>query len=316
MDEMEKGIVTKSTGSWYKVLSNNNYYNCIIRGKLRVRGFKSTNPLAVGDRVSFFLTQGEEGVITQILERRNCIVRQATNLSKRMHLLACNIDQAIIVVSLKSPETPIEFIDRFLVSTEVYGIPAKIIFNKIDIYNESEKKLMQELTVIYEKIGYNCYQISSKENINIDKIKDLLADKISAFAGNSGVGKSTLINKINPGLNLKTEEISQKHHTGKHTTTFAEMFRLDFGGFIIDTPGIRAFGTSFIDKETIAHNFPEMFNLLGKCKYYNCRHIDEPGCAVKEAFENGEIAFSRYKSYLSMMLETKGKYRKDQYDNI
>jgi len=220
------------------------------------------------------------------------------------------------VVSLKSPSTPIEFIDRFLVSTETYEIPAKIIFNKIDIYDEAEIKLMKELIKTYEKIGYKCFQISSSENIGLEEIKKLLKDKISALAGNSGVGKSTLINKICPGLNLKTAEISNKHNTGKHTTTFAEMHLLSFGGYVIDTPGIKAFGTSFIDKETISHNFPEMFNLLGKCKYYNCIHIDEPDCAVKKAFENGEISFTRYKSYLSMMLEEGGKHRKDFYENF
>jgi ribosome biogenesis GTPase len=311
--EILKGKILKSTGRWYNVLSNGKIYKCIIRGKLKTQGYKSTNPIAVGDNVEFYLQNDNTGVIQNIIDRKNCIVRQATNLSKKTHLLACNIDQAIIVVSLKAPETPTEFIDRFLVSTEVYNIPAKIIFNKIDIYQEQEKIKLQELSETYEKIGYKCYHISATNKTNLDQIIELLKNKTSALAGNSGVGKSTIINAISPNLNLKTENISDKHQTGKHTTTFAEMYQLQFGGFIIDTPGIRAFGTNFIDKKLIAQNFPEMFNLLGKCKYYNCLHIDEPGCAVKEAFENGQIAFSRYKSYLSMMLENDDKYRIDPF---
>lgn len=316
MNDINIGIVIKSTGGNYKIVAGKDYYDCTIRGKLRVGGYKSTNPIAVGDKIEFFIQSENQGVITKILERKNCIIRQSTNLSKLTHILASNVDQAIIIVSLKSPETPIEFIDRFLVSAETYGIPAKIIFNKIDLYQEKELLQMHELTETYEKIGYNCFQISTKENKNIDAIIKLLKDKTSAFTGNSGVGKSTLINKISPSLNLKTGQVSEKHQTGKHTTTFAEMLELDFGGFVIDTPGIRAFGTNFIEKETIAHNFPEMFNLLGKCKYYNCKHIDEPNCAVKEAFENGEIAFTRYKSYLSMVLEGGSKYRKDPFANL
>ena len=316
MDDVKTGIVVKSTGSFYRVLSGNDYYKCRIRGKLKIKGFKSTNPIAVGDKVVFTKLNDDEGVISEILERKNCIIRQATNLSKRTHILASNVDQAIIVVSLKSPATPIEFIDRFLVSSDTYGISAKIIFNKIDIYGEKEMDLMSELTETYKNIGYKCYHISSKEKLNIETIKKLLKDKISSLVGNSGVGKSTLVNTLSPNLNLKTASVSEKYQTGKHITTFAEMHKLSFGGFIIDTPGIRAFGTSFIDKETIAHNFPEMFNLLGKCKYYNCRHIEEPDCAVKKAFEEGKIAFSRYKSYLSMMLEDGGKHRKDPFGNL
>ncbi len=307
------GIVVKSTGSWYKVVTGHEVYNCKIRGKLRVKGFDSTNPVAVGDNVKFILQEDNSGVITEILDRKNCIVRQSTNLSRKTHLIACNIDQAAIVVSLKNPQTPLEFIDRFLVSCEVYEIPAKIIFNKIDIYDDEELTQLEELTDVYEKIGYECYHTSAKEEINLDLIENLLKDKTTAFAGNSGVGKSTLLNVISPNLNIKTAEISEKYKTGKHTTTFAEMHTLIFGGYVVDTPGIRAFGTSFIEKDLIAQNFPEMFDLLGQCKYYNCRHIDEPGCAVKEAFERGEIAFSRYKSYLSMMLEDDSKYRIDPF---
>jgi len=304
------GIVLKSTGSWYKVKSKDNkIFDCQIRGKIRTQAIKSTNPVSVGDFVLFIIMEDGTGLIQDIKPRKNYIVRQSTNLSKKKQVLASNIDQAIIVVSLRDPETPTEFIDRFLLSTEVYEIPAKIIFNKIDIYNKLDLEKLDELINTYERIGYNCFKISAKEEQNISEIIELLKDKTSVLAGNSGVGKSTLINKVSPNLFLKTEEISEKYRTGKHTTTFTEMHELIFGGYIIDTPGIRAFGIDFIEKDLIAHNFPEMFNLLGKCKYYNCKHIDEPGCEVKKAIERGEISYSRYRSYLSMMLEEKNKYR-------
>ncbi len=302
------GIVIKSTGSWYSVNSENKIYKCKIRGKLRTEGFKSTNPVAVGDIVNFFI-QEKVGIITNIQKRKNCIVRQATNLSKKTHVIAANVDQAAIIVSLNSPTTPIEFIDRFLVSAQVYDIPAVIIFNKLDIYSQDDIDLLQELEYTYTNIGYKCIPISVQDDLNINAVKNLVKDKVTVFAGNSGVGKSSLINKICSNFNLKVSDISDKYKTGKHTTTFAEMFEIDFGGYIIDTPGIRAFGVSFMDKVDIAHNFPEMFNLLENCKYYNCKHIDEPGCAVKRAFENGDIAYTRYKSYLSIMLENNEKYR-------
>ncbi|MBN2890259.1 MAG: ribosome small subunit-dependent GTPase A [Bacteroidales bacterium] len=307
------GKVVKSTGSWYNVLCGDSFYKCIIRGKLRTEGFKSTNPVAVGDNVNFFIQDNNMGVITGIVERKNCIVRQSTNLSKKMHLIACNVDQAAIIVSLNSPATPIEFIDRFLVSSEAYQIPAIIIFNKLDLYTEENIAQLQELVEIYENIGYKCIPISVKDNLNIKAVKNSLLDKTTVVAGNSGVGKSSLINLMSPDYNLKVSDISEKYKTGKHTTTFAEMFELEFGGFVVDTPGIRAFGVSFLEKEDIAHNFPEMFGLLDKCKYYNCKHIDEPDCAVKDAFENGEIAYSRYRSYLNIMLEDDEKHRKDIY---
>lgn len=308
-----RGKVIKSTGSWYIVKHEKEIINCKIRGKLRTKGFKSTNPVAVGDNVFFFIQKDGTGVITEIAERTNSIVRQSTNLSRQMHLIACNIDQAAIIVSLNSPATPVEFIDRFLVSTEAYNIPAKIIFNKIDLYSEENFKQLEELINTYENIGYECFKTSVTKNKNIDSIINLLKDKTTALSGNSGVGKSSLINLISPNLELKVDEISDKYKTGKHTTTFAEMFELDFGGFIIDTPGIRAFGLSFLEKEDIAHNFPEMFNLLDKCKYYNCMHLDEPNCAVKKAFEEGKIAYTRYKSYINIMLEDDEKHRKDIY---
>ncbi len=312
--ELKYGIVTKSAGGKHYVKCDNQQYTCVIRGKLRTKGYKSTNPTAVGDTVEFYIEHDDFGVITKIVNRKNCIVRQSTNLSKITHLIACNIEQAVIIVSLKNPATPIEFIDRFLVSCETYDIPAKIIFNKIDIYDQKEIDLVQELTEIYEKIGYECISTSVTEKLNLQKVRELLKDKTSALAGNSGVGKSSLINAISPNLDLKTQEISEKHKTGKHTTTFAEMLELDFGGYVIDTPGLRAFGINFIEKEIVAHNFPEMYNLIDNCKYSNCKHIDEPNCAVKEAFETGEISYYRYRSYLSIMLGEEGKYRKDIAD--
>jgi len=308
-ETIKKGVVIKSTGSWHSVRDDNGIYNCKIRGKLRTEGYKSTNPVAVGDFVNFFIQDDGVGIITDIVERKNCIVRQSTNLSKQTHLIACNLDQAVIIVSLRHPETPLEFIDRFLVSSEAYQIPAVIVFNKTDLYSEVDLQQLNELTELYTGIGYECFNISVKNNDNLELIIELLKDKTSALAGNSGVGKSSLINAISPNLNLKTSDVSNKYKTGKHTTTYAEMFELSFGGFVVDTPGIRAFGTSFIEKEIIAHNFPEMFELLGNCKFHNCQHIDEPGCAVKNAFDEGEIAYTRYKSYISMMLNDDDKYR-------
>lgn len=312
-DETKKGIVYKSTGSWYYVKSENEIFQCKIRGKFRTKGYKSTNPIAVGDVVFFYMEDAETGVITDIQERKNSIVRQATNLSRTTHLLASNVDQAVLVVSLNEPETPVEFIDRFLVSCEVYEVPAKIVFNKIDIYEQKHIDLIIELTETYKNIGYECISTSVKDKINLKAVENLLKDKTSALAGNSGVGKSSLINAVSPGLDLKTSEVSIKYKTGKHTTTYTEMFELTFGGYVIDTPGIRAFGTDFIEKELVAQNFPEMYDLLSECKYNNCKHIDEPGCAVKVAFDEGEIAYTRYRSYLNIMLGETGKYRKDDW---
>ncbi len=310
-EEYKIGIVVKSTGSWHLVKHNNKVYSCKIRGKLRTKGYRTTNPVAVGDNVKFIVVDKQTSVITEIINRKNCILRQATNLSKSTHIIACNIDQVFVMATIKSPQTMLEFIDRFLVTAEAYQIPAKIIFNKTDIYNKHDLEKLDEINHIYKKIGYDVFNISVKKNINLDIIKQVLKDKTSLISGNSGVGKSTLLNKISPGLNLKIADISEKYKTGKHTTTYAQMFELFFGGYVIDTPGIKAFGTNFIEKDIIAHNFPEIFTFSQNCKYHNCKHIDEPGCAVKEAFENGSIAFSRYKSYLKMVLDDNNKYRKD-----
>ncbi len=310
-----EGIVIKSTGSWYTVKTDaNDKYRCKIRGKLRTWGFETTNPIAVGDRVEIETIDEETGLIIDIKERRNCIVRRAAKLSKRKHLLACNVDHAVLIVTVDFPKTHTEFIDRFLVSAEAYKIPEKtLIINKMDLYNSEQMQVVNEWTNIYRNIGYRVLHISAVEGTNLEQVKDILKNKINVLVGNSGVGKSTLINAIDPSLNIKTSEISRKYKTGKHTTTFPQMYELYFGGYIIDTPGIRAFGTADLDKADIAHNFPEMFALLPYCKYKNCLHINEPGCAVKEALAEGKIAISRYKSYLSMVLDENTKYRIDEY---
>ncbi len=310
-EDLIRGLVVKTTGSIYEVQVDDEILQCRIRGKLRLEGFKSTSPVVVGDYV--FIEKRDDGtcLIREIDTRKNCIVRKSQNLSKQKHLLACNVDQAILVVTLILPETPLEFIDRFLVSATAYNIPAKLVFNKIDLYTPEVMEYMEELMDMYSKIGYESIAVSALEGTNLEKFQALLKDKISVLAGNSGVGKSTLINAIDPDLGLKTGEISYKYLTGKHTTTYSQMFKLKFGGYIIDTPGIKGFGLAGLDKQDIAHNFPEMFKYLGKCKYYNCTHIHEPGCAVVEAVERGEIAYSRYRSYVHMMLDDNDKYRKE-----
>ncbi len=308
-----KGLVVKSTGSWYSVKYENEIVKCKIRGKLKLRGERSTNPIAVGDIVEFETKKGETAVIKKIMPRKNYIIRKSTNLSRKKHIIAANIDQVILLVTLSMPETTLQFIDRFLVTAEIYKIPAKLVFNKIDIYNEDTKLYMNALIKEYEKIGYNCFKISATENINLDEIKNLLNNKISVLSGNSGVGKSTLINKLDSNLQLQTDEISEYHQSGKHTTTFAEMFDLQSGGSIIDTPGIKGFGTVDMTKEDISHNFPEIFALLPNCKFHNCTHTHEPECAVKQAAENNEIVWWRYKNYLSMLEGEDDKYREDIY---
>lgn len=313
MNNLKTGIVTKSTGSNYTVKSKNQIFNCKIKGKFRLKGIRTTNPVAVGDVVKFEIVDNENAIIVEIEDRKNYIIRKSINLSKESHILASNIDHAILLVTMVFPETEQEFIDRFLVSSEIYKIPAKIVFNKIDLCTKELIEYIDYLSNIYKKIGYDCFSISAKEKINIDVIKNLLKDKTSVIAGNSGAGKSTLINAIDSDLKLKTSELSEYHLKGKHTTTFAEMFELKFGGYIIDTPGIKGFGVVDMNKEDISHNFPEMFSLLGECKFYNCTHVHEPGCAVKQAVENGEIADFRYISYLNIMEGDTGKYREDYY---
>lgn len=314
---MNKGIVIKSTGSWYTVKSETGErVECKIKGSFRLKGIKSTNPIAVGDHVEFKFVEEEtednnnviNGLITTIVKRTNYIIRKSPNLSKQSHIIASNIDQAFLVVTINYPITTTTFIDRFLVSAEAYRIPCTVIFNKIDRYNYEQNKQMDELIELYEKIGYRCLKTSTKKNIGMDTLKDWMQNKTNVFAGHSGVGKSTLINTIEPTLNLKTKEISDYHQTGKHTTTYSEMFELSFGGYIIDTPGIKGFGVLEMEKEEISHYFPEMFQLLNKCQYYNCTHTHEPGCEVKKFVNEGEIADTRYFSYLGL-LDSDNKYR-------
>jgi ribosome biogenesis GTPase len=298
-----RGIVIKSTGSSYMVLCDDgNRYECRLKGKFKIKGLSSTNPLSVGDKVRFELPGDKSiGSINEIEDRKNYIVRRSIKLSKRQHIIACNIDQAVIIATLAFPRTSTGFIDRFLVTAEEYHIPAFIIFNKIDLYPEDYKMDLAELIKLYEGIGYGCIVTSAVTGEGTEELKALLKDKINLLVGHSGVGKSALINKMQPGLNIKLGEISQYHLKGQHTTTFAEMHELSFGGFVIDTPGIKELGMIHVKPKEIAGYFPEMRALLPECKYYNCVHIHEPGCAVLAALEKGEISSSRYHNYLGML---------------
>jgi ribosome biogenesis GTPase len=272
-------------------------------------GIRTTNPISVGDWVDFEV-ENEADVIVNIHERKNYIIRKSSNLSKHSQIIASNIDQAFLIVTVNYPLTTTTFIDRFLAAAEAYRIPVSLIFNKIDRYRPNDKDRLYDLRHTYSKIGYHCYEISAKQEIHIEQMKEILKGKINLLSGHSGVGKSTLINKIQPGLDLKTGEISEAHSQGKHTTTFSEMFELDFGGYIIDTPGIRGFGTIDMIKEEMSHFFPEIFKISQKCQFNNCTHVHEPKCAVKAAVEIGEICMSRYESYLGMILEDEeNKYR-------
>lgn len=313
---LEQGLVIKTTGSWHTVLdSQKKPVACRIKGKLRTREIRSTNPVAVGDRVEFIRTGKEppEGVIIEILDRKNYIIRKSTNLSRETHVLAANIDQAFLMVTLSRPRTTLRFIDRFLATSEAYQIPSVLVFNKTDLYDEKLTGEMDQLAQMYGSIGYESVKTSAPEKRGVDELKNRLQDKISLVAGNSGVGKSSIINAIDPSLNLKTRPVSDYHETGKHTTTFSEMFELASGGYIIDTPGIKGFGIIYMDKEEIFHFFPEIFSLSRDCRYYNCVHINEPGCAVKEALEDNRLSSSRYESYLSLYYEDPGKYRVARY---
>ncbi len=310
-----KGVVTKSTGSWYTVFTiEGASIDCRLKGKFRLKGIKSTNPVAVGDHVNFEYEDGKEtGVINQIFERKNYIIRKSVKLSKQTHIIASNIDIAFLLVTINNPPTFTGFIDRFLATAEAYNIKTVLLFNKLDIYTDDELEKLAMLDATYSEIGYKCIAISATKNIGIDEVKALMKDKTTMFSGHSGVGKSTLINAIEPNLNLKTKEVSKQHRQGMHTTTFAEMFQLSFGGFIIDTPGIKGFGVVDFKPEEITDYFPEFFKLKSKCKYSNCLHINEPNCAIKEALETGEIAYSRYNSYLQMVEGDEEHYRTDIY---
>lgn len=313
-----KGTVYKSTGSWYTVKAEDGlFYECRIKGKFRLQGIKSTNPIAVGDKVVFKLQTKDEktqGIISEIEERENYIVRRSVNLSKRTHILASNIDQLFLVITLNNPPTFTAFIDRFLVTAEAYEIKTVLLFNKIDTYSDNEILEIKFLADLYRNIGYECLGISARTGKNLDKLKSLMEGKVSIFAGHSGVGKSTLVNALEPGLEIKTKEISEQHSQGQHTTTFAEMYDLSFDAKIIDTPGVKGFGVVDMDKEELSDYFPEFFKLKEHCKFNNCLHLKEPGCAVKEGLENGQLAWSRYRSYIQIMEGEDENYRTDHWD--
>jgi ribosome biogenesis GTPase / thiamine phosphate phosphatase len=298
-----KGVVIKSTGSWYTVLSENVTIECRIKGVFRIKGIKSTNPIAVGDDVEFEMEVDGRGVIHAIGERKNYIIRKSINLSKQSHILAANVDQALLIVTLAFPRTSTGFIDRFLLTAEAYHIPTVIIFNKVDLFLQDERSMeeLNDFIALYERIGYKCYKVSATEKLDIEIVKSITTNKTSLVAGHSGVGKSTLVNAMDANLDLKVGEISDAHSKGKHTTTFAEMHPLNYGGFIIDTPGIKELGLVDMEKEEIANYFPEMQSIKNQCKFNNCVHINEPKCAVIAAVERGEIALSRYGSYLGIM---------------
>jgi ribosome biogenesis GTPase len=313
------GTVYKSTGSWYYVkATNNKFYNCRIKGKFRMQGIKSTNPIAVGDVVDFDLDETVDevnGIITHIHDRKNYIVRKSVNLSKQTHIIASNIDIGFLIVTINNPTTTTSFIDRFLVTAKAYGIEAILIFNKIDTFDDATLDEQLYLQHIYTEIGYQCLRVSATDNKGIVQLMELMKGKVSMFSGHSGVGKSTLVNAIEPSLNLKTKEISNSHAQGQHTTTFAEMFDLANDIRIIDTPGIRGFGMVDMEKQEVSDYFPEFFALKHKCKFNNCLHKDEPKCAIKEALENDEITWSRYNSYLKILEGDEEHYRNDLYDD-
>jgi len=301
-----KATVIRSTGSWYEVETvSGEIVKCRIKGKFRLQGMKLTNPVAVGDIVDIEIEDIEEktGVIKNIHPRKNIVVRQSPRKKHFLHLLASNIDQAVLIITINYPKLKQGFIDRFLLMTEPYNIPVSIVFNKSDLYNEGDMRVYEYLRQIYEKIGYECFLTSATQNKGIDKVKNNLKNKISLVAGQSGVGKSTLINSIQPNLNLKTKELSDYTGKGQHTTTFAEMFSLDFGGKIIDTPGIKNLSFNNLEVLDVAHNFREFFKVSGQCKYSNCTHRNEPGCAVKEAIENEEISELRYYNFVQILDE-------------
>lgn len=296
------GIVTKSTGSWYQVQTpEGQKFDCRIKGKFRIKGITTTNPIAVGDKVDFDMEPEQQtGIITKLHERKNYIIRKSINLSKQAQIIAANLDQAFLVVTLASPRTSLGFIDRFLVTAEAYHIPAILVFNKLDLFSDAGLEILAEYRAIYENLGYRCFEVSALNGTHVDEVIAALKDKVSLFSGHSGVGKSTLINKILPGLQLRTGEVSERSDKGMHTTTFAEMFELPFGGAIIDTPGIRELGIIDIEQAELGDLFPEIRHYREHCRFKNCRHINEPGCAVIEAVENDEIAPSRYDSYTSI----------------
>ena len=313
------GLVIRNTGYSYTVKSDTGeVFDCKVKGNFRIRGIRTTNPVAIGDKVTFVpqdvdgdLEQAKQGLITELDERKNYIIRKSTNLSKQSHIIAANIDACFLIVTIKQPETPLQFIDRFLASAEAYRIPVILVFNKIDIIDDEWKEYLDGVINLYETVGYPCRRISATTGEGVEALRTELNGKITLLSGNSGVGKSTLINTLFPHLNLRTNEISDAYETGKHTTTFSEMFEVDNeGGYIIDTPGIKGFGTFDMKREEVGHYFKEIYQFSEDCRFNNCTHTHEPHCAVREAVERQDIAESRYNSYLSMLEDEKeDKYR-------
>lgn len=308
---VKSGLVVKNTGSWYVVRTEDGEFtDCKVKGNFRLKDIKSTNPVAVGDYVDIKLNNEGTAFITEIHDRKNYIIRRASNLSKQSHIIGANLDQSFLVVTVNYPETSTVFIDRFLATAEAYRVPVKLIFNKIDLYGEDELRYLDGLINLYDSIGYESYKVSAATGEGIDVLRDSLAGKVTLFSGNSGVGKSTLLNALLPEANVRTGEISEVHNKGMHTTTFSEMFSTGNGGYIIDTPGIKGFGTLDMEAEEVGHFFPEIFRFSADCKYGNCTHRNEPGCAVKKALEEHYISESRYNSYLSIIEDKdEGKYR-------
>lgn len=306
-----KGLVIKNTGSWYLVKTEDGRcIECKIKGNFRLKGIRSTNPVAVGDYVQIILNQEGTAFISEIEDRRNYIIRRASNLSKQSHIIASNLDQCMLIVTVNYPETSTTFIDRFLATAEAYRIPVKLIFNKIDAYDEDDLHYLDSLINLYTTIGYPCFKVSATQGTGIAPLKSELCGRVTLLSGHSGVGKSTLINAILPDASARTGEISAAHNKGMHTTTFSEMFALEGGGYLIDTPGIKGFGTFDMEEEEIGHYFPEIFKTSAECRYGNCTHRHEPGCAVRQAVEEHYISESRYQSYLSMLEDKEeGKYR-------
>lgn len=308
MQERE-GRVVRSMGKWCEVLSGDEVVNCQIRGKFRMEGIRTTNPVAVGDLVSFTMSEDGTGVVSQIHDRKNYIVRKSVNLSKHAHIVASNIDRAFLVVTMVQPPTSTGFIDRFLVTADAYGVPVTLLFNKVDIYDENALELLQYYEYIYHTCGYESLRISAKDGDGLAEVKAAMQEGVNLLSGHSGVGKSTLINQLVPGAAVKTADVSSFHQKGQHTTTFAEMHHLPDGGFIVDTPGIKGFGLVDLPKDELHHHFPEMFALLPECKFHNCKHVNEPGCAVLQAIEDEELPEERYANYRMMLEEEEGGYR-------
>ena len=306
MDRKFTATVVRATGSWYDVLHDGETVRCRIRGRLRLKGVRSTNPVVVGDEVACEADEGGDYVIADILPRRNYVIRRASNLSKESHIIAANVDQALLMASLRSPETPTEFVDRFLVTCEAYKVPVTILLSKLDL---QDAEAVAEFRAVYEGAGYRVLEVSVREGRGVEEVRELLAGRTTLVSGNSGVGKSTLIQAIDPSLDIRTGEISESHHKGRHTTTFSTMYPLAGGGAVIDTPGIKGFGLIDIDDHELWHYFPEMMRIGAGCRFYNCTHTHEPGCAVTEAVKAGEIAWPRYESYLKIRDEDE-KYRK------